>query len=282
MVNSILNKIVLWDTNQLIKQLPEKCIDLVVTDPPYLIQQSTKWFASKRKYMKEIVDNDQFSAWFDNNFLNECKRVLKKFNWYFFCNKMQIKQYLDFVYENDYLFDILTWCKTNPSPLCWTSYLPDTEYVIFIREKWAFFWWEYKTKSKFWVTPVQKNKFDHPTSKPLFLMERMVTNSSNEWDVVLDPFMWSWSTAVVCKNMNRSFIWFEMEQKYIDISIGRLNEWIEVPINYQLQDSKEFFKDVWMPQEVDAVEAIQEKTNNCTLCGWLIKNWWCEDCLNKY
>lgn len=223
-IKDVLNTTMLWDTNELIKQLPDKSIDLIVTDPPYALQWGWSQFKDKRKYLKEITDQQQFAWWFSNELLYEFKRVLKLFNWYFFCNKHQVKQYLDFAYENDYTFDILTWHKTNPSPLCNGVYLPDTEYIIFIKEKGVKVGGSYHTKSKYWVTKVQKNKYDHPTLKPWFLMERMLINSSNEGDIILDPFMGSGSTAVECLRLHRNFIGFEMEQKYIDITNKRLSE----------------------------------------------------------
>ena len=50
--------------------------------------------------------------------------------------------------------------------------------------------------------------------------------SSNEWDLVFDPYMWSWTTAVACKELNRNFIWCEINPKYVEIAENRLN-WVQ-------------------------------------------------------
>src|SRR3989338_3578057 len=63
----------------------------------------------------------------------------------------------------------------------------------------------------------------HEAQKPLDLMEYLIKLSSQEKQVVLDPFMGSGTTAVYAKNLNRSFIGFEINQSYYDYSLKRLN-----------------------------------------------------------
>ena len=63
----------------------------------------------------------------------------------------------------------------------------------------------------------------HPTQKPQKLLTRLITTSSNEGDLVLDPFMGGGSTAVACITSNRKYIGFELDEKYYLKSIERLN-----------------------------------------------------------
>ena len=62
----------------------------------------------------------------------------------------------------------------------------------------------------------------HPTQKPQKLLERIILASSNEGDIVLDPFMGSGSTGVACKNLNRQFIGIELDEKYYNVSFDRI------------------------------------------------------------
>ena len=62
----------------------------------------------------------------------------------------------------------------------------------------------------------------HPTQKPQKLLARLILASSDEHDIVLDPFMGGGSTALACMNNNRSFIGFETEQEYFEKSLERL------------------------------------------------------------
>ena len=68
-----------------------------------------------------------------------------------------------------------------------------------------------------------KEKVDHPTQKPIKLMERIVSLFTNEGDTILDFCMGSGSTGIACKNLNRNFIGIEKDKNYFDIANGRLN-----------------------------------------------------------
>ena len=68
-----------------------------------------------------------------------------------------------------------------------------------------------------------KEKVDHPTQKPIKLMERIISLFTNEGDTILDFCMGSGSTGVACKNLNRNFIGIEKDLNYFNISKERLN-----------------------------------------------------------
>lgn len=127
---------------------------------------------------------------------------------------------------SDYNFDLLTWHKTNPVPTCNNKYLSDTEYLLFFRENGVKIYGTYQTKKKYYVSPTNKEdkqKYNHPTIKPLNIIENLITNSSKENDVVLDCFMGSGTTGVACKNLNRDFIGMEIDEKYFKIAEERIN-----------------------------------------------------------
>ena len=73
------------------------------------------------------------------------------------------------------------------------------------------------------IVPWSSERVNHPTQKPVQLMERCVTLWSNEGDTVLDFTMGSGSTGVACKNLNRNFIGIEKEEKYFEIAKKRLD-----------------------------------------------------------
>jgi len=62
----------------------------------------------------------------------------------------------------------------------------------------------------------------HPTQKPVDLFKWILENYSEKWETILDCFLWSWTTAIACKEMWRNFIGIEKEQKYVDIANKRL------------------------------------------------------------
>jgi len=91
--------------------------------------------------------------------------------------------------------------------------------------------WSYVDK---WIAP-QSNS--HPTVKPIALMEYLVKLVSKEWAIVLDPFAWSGSTLVACKNISRNYIGMEMTEEYIPIIEARLNAVVEEEPEEDIQPS---------------------------------------------
>ena len=215
------------DCIQGMKKLPDNSIDLVIIDPPYQIVAGGgggAFGADKRDYHKAVKT---LSDGITNNVLDELVRVLKKINIYIWCNKNQLKQYINYFEEKGCTTDLLTWHKTNPVPTCNNKYLSDTEYILYFRQGGVPMYGSYETKKKYYVTPTNKEdkqKYKHPTIKPLSIIENLIVNSSKENDVVLDCFMGSGTTPVACVNTHRHYIGYEIDDNYFDIACQRLDE----------------------------------------------------------
>jgi len=69
-----------------------------------------------------------------------------------------------------------------------------------------------------------KDKTEHPTQKPIKLMEYLVLTYSDKHHIILDPFMGSGTTGVACINTNRQFIGIEKEEIYFNIACKRIGE----------------------------------------------------------
>ena len=243
------NKIYLGDAYELIKKLPEKSIDLVVTDPPYEIvgggsggcfgvehrdyHQQYK-ILGKEEHKREGMDEGKGSdprncvcLGFDYSLLDELDRVMKKVNIYIWCNKNQISSLMKHYEDKGCNVDLLVWHKTNPIPTCNNKYLSDLEYCVFARDPGVGLGGTYATKSKLFETPcnkVDKDDYGHPTIKDLNIIKTLVGNStfSNE-DVILDPFAGSGTTCVAAKELGRKYIGFEIDEKYYKIATDRLS-----------------------------------------------------------
>lgn len=220
-----LNKIYLGDAYELIKQIPDKSIDLVVTDPPYEFDMGGNSSLAQRKakskdeiynldtaltkqrqkyldYLKEHgkdeeserlriiangIDNGNnirfISKGITNEILKELVRVMKKGNIYIFCNKNQIRQYLDFFGDLGWNLDLLVWNKTNCIPTINNNYLANLEYCVFARESGTPLYGSFETKSKCYTSACNKHDKDlflHPTIKPLPFIKNLIINSSLE------------------------------------------------------------------------------------------------------
>jgi DNA modification methylase len=92
-----------------LKQLPDKCVDLVVTDPPYdiKIRGGGMYKRHSKRYIREL---DNMSNGIDRMVLSGLCRVMKKINIYMFCSQKQIMPLLDyFVINRSCHYNILTW-----------------------------------------------------------------------------------------------------------------------------------------------------------------------------
>ena len=220
------------DCLELLKEIPDKSIDLVVIDPPYDFMSKHKsnnysgagaFGKLGRTYHSELENSNIIKGLDTKKVLNELCRIMKSINIYIWCNKEQIPNYLD--YFKEYNFELLAWHKTNPVPTCNNKYLSDTEYLLFFRENGVKIYGTYATKKKYYVTPTNKEDkklYNHPTIKPLDIIENLIINSSQENDVVLDCFMGSGTTGVACKKLNRSFIGIELDETYYKIACERI------------------------------------------------------------
>jgi DNA modification methylase len=149
---------------------------------------------------------------------------MKKFYGYFFCNKTLVKDYIEYAKDNKMIYDILVMAKSNPIPSFNNHHLSDLEYIIMIREKGTYF---SKHKNiddfrKFYITSCKKGV--HPSQKPVELIERFISVSSQEGDTILDPFIGSGTTALAALNKQRHYIGFEINEKYFNIAQDRLKE----------------------------------------------------------
>ncbi len=215
------------DCIELMKSIPDGTVDLVVTDPPYVIETTGSgiYKQADKQYVKEL---NGMKDGFSEAVLDELCRVMKKINVYFFCSQKQIIPLLDyFVKKRKCNYNLLTWHKTNPIPACGNKYLTDTEFILFFREKGVRIEGEFKTKFTYYVTPLNqsdKKKYKHPTIKPVNILENFVVNSCPEEGVVLDPFMGSGSTGVACVNTGRRFIGMELDPGYFEIAKKRIED----------------------------------------------------------
>lgn len=222
-------KLLNGDCLELMKDIPDKSIDLIVTDPPYLIASGGNggcFGAEKCTYHSQVSKNKDLSSGISNDVLDELYRIMKKPNIYIWCNKNQLRQYINYFEDKGCTTDLLTWHKTNPVPTCNNKYLSDTEYLLYFR-KGVPLYGSYATKKKYYVTPTNKKDkelYNHPTVKPLHIIQNLIINSSRENDVVLDPFMGSGTTGVACVNTNRNFIGIELDKGYYNIAKQRIAE----------------------------------------------------------
>ena len=220
------DKIFCEDCLEGMKQIPDGTIDLCVTDPPYLIetQGGGIYTQEDKQYVKELND---IKDGFRTEILDELCRVMKRINIYLFCSQKQIIPLTDyFVTKRGCNWNLLSWHKDNPVPACGNKYLTDTEYLLFFRQKGVKLYGNFDTKRTWFNTPLNqsdKEKWGHPTIKPLGIVRTLVFNSSQEGQTILDPFMGSGTTAIACIKEKRHFIGFELNEEYYKKACKRID-----------------------------------------------------------
>ncbi|MEL3959425.1 site-specific DNA-methyltransferase [Caldifermentibacillus hisashii] len=213
-----LNKIYQMDCIEGMKRIPDKSIDLILTDIPYGEvskngEERAKYKGQLRKIDKENADILTFDL---DEFLNECSRVANG-GIYIFCGIEQVSYiYSYFNKHTDFMVRQCAWKKTNPSPVNGQHmWLSSMENCIFAKRRKTKFYAH--CKSAVWDYPVGRSKI-HPTQKPVELFKYLVQASSDEGDTVLDPCIGSGTTAVACQELNRNWIGFEVDGRYIEKS----------------------------------------------------------------
>lgn len=223
----------LGDSQYLIKELPDKSVDLILTDPPYNLSNYST--GNIDLPWRKTINND-LAEWDRSSFepaewAAEFKRILKPTGNIFAFTSYNLmgKWHQAFDPEFD-TFQYMVWHKTNPVPKIYRAgFLNSCELIICAWNKghtWNFS--SQKEMHNFIETPICMGKERlrnplHPTQKPVKVLERIIRNATNPQDVVFDPFMGVGSTGVATLNLRRQFIGFELEQQYYDAAVKRLD-----------------------------------------------------------
>lgn len=200
------------DCIQGLKKLPDNSVDCVITDPPYGINYFSNRYKNGNPH-KPIINDDKLFIPID-----ELWRILKPTGalFVFYSHKLPL--------IDERIKNVIIWVKDN-----WTAgdlysdFGNQYECIAFMPKE------DFKLKSKrhpnVWkFSRVPSHKLLHPTEKPIRLIRRLIKCSTNENDIVLDPFMGSGTTAVACKQLNRRWVGFEISPEYCKIIEKRLSQ----------------------------------------------------------
>jgi DNA modification methylase/uncharacterized membrane protein (UPF0136 family) len=262
-----LNTIHQGDCVELLKKIPDNSIDLIFADPPYNLQLNGELYRPNQTKVDGVDDAwDKFISKeeydkFTESWLKECYRVLKNTGSIWVIGTYHnifrvgtIIQNLGFWILND-----IVWVKSNPMPnFKGTRFNNAHETLIWAtksqKSNYTFHYHSMKVMNddlqmrSDWQIPIcqgterikANGKKAHSTQKPAELLFRIILSTSNQNDIVLDPFSGSGTTAAVAKRLGRRFIAFEKESFYIQIANDRIenvksisNEILEYKIERQ-------------------------------------------------
>lgn len=206
------------------KNIESESVDLVVTDPPYLVNYKTGRRKDKtHRFSKVILNDDNEQLIID--YINECYRVLKNNSaMYMFCSSDRVEFFKKQLEDKFKIKNMIIWVKNNHTAGDLKGSFGRKYEIIFLVVKGKKHF-NGKRLTDIWeFDRVSGKKQLHQNQKPLDLIKQCIEKHSDEGDLVFDGFAGSGTTAIACKELNRNFIGFELDKGYYDIAIKRLEE----------------------------------------------------------
>jgi len=244
------HRIIQGDTLEVLSnEVCDNSIDLIFVDPPYNIGKNFnghkdkwatdedylnwcyKWIDLCIKKLKSngsmyIMTSTQFMPFFDI-FIRKKMTVLSRLVWHYDSSGVQAKKYYGSMYEP------ILFCVKNPENYTFNAdeILVEAKTgakrrLIDYRKNPPQIYSSEKVPGNVWEFPRVRYRMDeyenHPTQKPVALLERIIRASSNVGDTVLDPFSGTFTTSFVAKQLNRKSIGIELQEDYVKIGLRRL------------------------------------------------------------
>ena len=262
------NKIICGDCIEVMKNMPDQCVDLIFADPPYWMRvEGALHRVSGEQYDGCSDEWDQFSSIedyknFTKEWLSQCKRILKKNGSIWVIGGMQciytigsIMQDLGFWFIND-----VVWFKKNPTPNFMGTRLNNAHETLIwaIKDSKDHYTFNYKTAKELNLDTVAEKDYSkgirkqlgsvwripvcqgierikdnlgnklHSTQKPETLLYRIIAINSKLNDIVFDPFGGTMTTATMAKRMGRRYITIEKDKKYCEFGQKRVDETLAI------------------------------------------------------
>ena len=257
------------DALEVLERIPDESVDLIFVDPPYNIGKN---FAGRKDKWKTDVDYLEWCY----KWINLCIRKLKPHGAFYVMTSTQFMPYFDlYIRKSLTILSRIFWAYDSSVVQARNYFVSMYEpilYCVMDKANYTFnsedIMVEAKTGAKRKLIDYRKNppqpyktekvpgnvwdfarvryRMDeyenHPTQKPISLLERIIKASSNEGDVVLDPFCGTFTTGYVAKQLGRGFIGIEIQEDYFKIGLRRLglaNEYKGEPL---LREAKSYEK----------------------------------------
>ncbi len=240
----------LGDSFELLNTIEEKSIDMIFADPPYFLSSGGISCHSGKQVSVNKGDWDttlsiEEKINYNRKWISLCMKVLKDDGTIWisgtFHNIYSIGVALEM--EGFSIINNITWIKPNPAPnLACRCFTNSTETILWARKqltpkkkgKHTFNYSlmkelnEGKQMKDVWLmnlpSKAEKVFGKHPTQKPVGLLERIILASTNEGDLILDPFNGSGTTGVAALNLKRKYIGIDNNKEYLEITKKRLKE----------------------------------------------------------
>ena len=234
------NRVICGDSTQELKKIPDNCIDLIITSPPYNNWKNKRTQKRKEKYWERtniVYDNyddkmsdEEYVDW-QKNIIDEMIRILKPTGTICYNHKDQIFNFkalspLEWILKSEAIFrQRITWDRRGMQAFNNVRFYRVEEDIYILGKLQKGFKWnkEFAKYNSIWhITPSRKLSDEHPASFPAEIPKRCIEAFTDEGDLVLDPFCGSGTTLNMAKTLNRNYIGIDISQKYVDLSNKKL------------------------------------------------------------
>ncbi len=260
------------DALNTLNQIENNKYDLIFVDPPYFLSNDGVTCASGKMVSVNKGEWDKSKGFsedtsFIDSWLKACKRVLKENGSIWVSGTLHNIYKVGYLLEKNgfHIINDIIWFKPNAPPNLSCKYFTHShEVVLWARKSKISQHTFYYEKMKKWNNPKDKlkntdkqmrsvwsiplipnreKKFGkHPTQKPLELLNRIISASSNEEDFILDPFAGSGTTGIVCDILNRKFNGIESNVEYLDLAIERFKDKGKKKLLFSSRNNMELMK----------------------------------------
>ena len=237
-------KLIENDTFKTLTNFEEKTFDMIFADPPYFLSNNGITCSggkmvnvNKGDWDKAISTEEKHK--FNRKWIKLCYQVLKDNGTIWISGTMHNIYSIGMALEQEgfKIINNITWKKLNPPPnISCRFFVHSTETILWAKKDIK------KSKHKFnyslmrelnggkqmkdvWESsltkPSEKKCGKHPTQKPMEILEKIILSSTDEGDLILDPFNGSGTTGIVANKLNRKYIGIEKEKEYLDLTIRR-------------------------------------------------------------
>lgn len=222
------------DIFSFMNDIQDGSIDLICTDPPYIISKTSGFASGRNKKFSGGAYKTDFGEWDKqeldlDSLLKEFYRILKPSGYcIIFFDVWKLGELKNIALDNKFVQPrVIQFQKTNPVPInSKINYLTNgIEYALTLTKGgMPTFNSSYNNGVFRYSICHGQERTSHPTQKPLDLIEKLISIHSNEGDVVFDGFAGSGTTGVACVHLNRKFLGCEISEEYFKIANQRMTD----------------------------------------------------------
>lgn len=273
LVEKYINQIILGDCLNIMKSIPDNSIDVTFADPPFNLKKKYNGYRDSKEF-------HEYLEW-SKRWIYEMVRITKPTGSIFVHNIPKwLSYYANFLNEIAYFKHWIAWDaptapmgkSLQPAHYGILYYVKDLKKAKFYEiryphkrcRKCNYLLKDYGGKkaslhpfgplvSDVWtdIHRIKHNKYrdEHPCQLPIHLLERIILMSTDEGDIVLDPFVGTGTSVIAAKRLGRKFIGIDIDEKYVTITKDKLSK--------ELANSK--IGDIWVSYYLDDIITIRDK-----------------------